>query len=403
MVLPVILSMLGSAAAGAGMLGTMSPLLAGAIGSGLGTLAQGGSVGDALKSGVTGYGIGWGMGKAGQALGMSGNPGAGMAFDPATGATIQPGMGDPALYAMGTPANPMAGAGDPDIWSVNPPVPAGAVPSDGMMSKYLTSTATGLNGVPSGGVAEGKFSDRLFAGAIGPNGSRTPAAIGAALGPAMMFPNTPQFDDGKGERAPQSPPTERAYYGAPPDYRPGVDPEHYYFDPYPKPATMYAAQGGQLGFTPTGTDQQMPLSPGGVADIAAQGTAASASDRDMVTMAYAALRGEVPEEMVGPILMQFVSVHGEDALRSLMAQVEAGGAEAAVSQIGGSGMRQVSGAGATDMIPADMGGQHVLLDDGEVVMPTRAVAGAGGGDLSKGAEALAGLAEILVEQQRVAA
>jgi hypothetical protein len=399
MVLPVILSMLGSAAAGAGMLGTMSPLLAGAIGSGLGTLAQGGSAGDALKSGVTGYGIGWGMGKAGQALGM-GDPvtGASLAFDPATGAAVES-MGVPVTGAGGLSfpgGSPVTGGMPP------PPVPAGAVPSDGMMSKYLTSTATGLNGVPSGGVAEGKFSDRLFAGAIGPNGSRTPAAIGAALGPAMMYPNMPEFDDGKGERAPQSPPTERAYYDAPPDYRPGVDPEHYYFDPYPKPATMYAAQGGQLGYSAPGGGQ-VPISPGGVADIAAQGTAASASDRDMVTMAYAALRGEVPEEMVGPILMQFVSVHGEDALRSLMAQVEAGGAEAAVSPIGGSGMRQVSGAGATDMIPADMDGQHVLLDDGEVVMPTRAVAGAGGGDLSKGAEALAGLAEILVEQQRVAA
>lgn len=392
MVLPVILSMLGSAAAGAGMLGTMSPLLAGAIGSGIGTLATGGSAGDALKSGVSSYALGWGAGKVGQALGMGGNPGSGLAFDPATGGAIQPGMGDPALYAMPAPGTPMAGAGDPAIWNPNPPAPsAGAVAGDGMMSKYLTNTATGLNGVPAGGVAEGKFADRLFAGFMGPNGSRTPAAIGAALGPALMFPNAQGAGWGNEdrERAPQSPPTERAYYDAPPGYRPGVDPEHSYFNPYPKPATMYAAQGGQLGYSTPGGGQ-VPISPGGVADIAAQGTAAAgASDRDVVSLAYMALRGEVPEEMVGPILMKFVSVHGEDALKSLIAQVEAGGADAEVVPVGNSGVRQVFGAGATDMIPAAQGDKHVLLDDGEAVIPAADVEAAGG------AEGLVGMLESM--------
>ena len=45
MALPFILSLLGSGAAGAGLLGTMSPLIAGAIGSGLGTAIETGDLG----------------------------------------------------------------------------------------------------------------------------------------------------------------------------------------------------------------------------------------------------------------------------------------------------------------------------------------------------------------------
>jgi len=388
----------------------MSPLLAGSIGTGIGSLLQGDSVGDALKKGITGYGIGWGMGKLGQAMGMGGNPGAGLAVDPATGAVIQPGMGDPALFANGAPANPMAGAGDPAIWSSNPPVGASAAPAgDTLMSKYLTSTATGLQGGAPGAGTQGMWADRLMAGATGPWGSRTPAALGAALGPGLLYPNMPGLEEEEREWVGQSPPAERTYQPAPAGYRPGVDPEHYYYsDRYPAPSTMYANTGGYMVDTPGGS---VPLSPGGVADIAAQGTEMP-SDRDLVTMAYAALRGELPAEMAEPVLMQFVQVHGEDALMALVEQVESGGAPAEVTPMGPSGTRMVEGAGATDMIPASLpaapptqlasaGGQvgseqHVLLDDGEVVIPAEAVRAAGAGDRSAGAAKLAGLAEILM-------
>lgn len=386
MALPMILSLLGSAAAGANMLGTMSPLLAGSLGTGIGSLLQGDSLGDAVKKGVTGYGIGWGLGKVGQHFGMGGvGAGAGGVEGEMAG------MGDPMIWnAAGDPA--VAGAGAPAVAA-----PAASAPSN-LMSKYLTTTHTGLEG----GVApatEGKFADRLFTGAMGPYGSRTPAALGAAFGPAFLYPNMPGYgEDGDDEWVPQAEPTDRGYRPPPAGYRPGYDPEHLYFDPYPAPATRYMNRGGFV-VTPTGMTDSIPLSPGGVADVAAAGTAENASDRDLVTLAYAALRGELSDEAAASVLMQFVSVHGREALQSIVDQIAQGGAPAEVTAIGNSGTRMVRGAEATDMIPAvDSAGGHVLLNDKEVVLPSKAVAGAGDGDAEVGAARLAGLAEILASR-----
>jgi len=388
MALPMILSLLGSAAAGAGMLGTMSPLLAGSLGTGIGSLLQGDSLGDAVKKGVTGYGIGWGLGKVGQHFGMGG---AGAGVGGVEGEMA--GMGDPMIWnAAGDPA--VAGAGAPAVAA--PAAPAASAPSN-LMSKYLTTTHTGLEG-GAAPVTEGKFADRLFTGAMGPYGSRTPAALGAAFGPAFLYPNMPGYgEDGDDEWVPQAKPTDRNYRPAPAGYRSGYDPEHLYFDPYPAPATQYMNRGGFV-VTPTGMADSIPLSPGGVADVAAAGTAENASDRDLVTLAYAALRGELSDEAAASVLMQFVSVHGRAALQSIVDQIAQGGAPAEATTIGNSGARMVRGAGATDMVPADLHGEHVLLDDEEVVMPRDAVVGAGDGDAETGAARLAGLAEILASR-----
>tara|TARA_Y100000114_G_scaffold118778_1_gene113372 strand:- start:404 stop:1390 length:987 start_codon:yes stop_codon:yes gene_type:complete len=86
MVLPLIGGMLGAGLAGAGMmgLGGMSPLLAGALGSGLGSLAQGDDFGEAIATGLGSY-------FGGKFLGpMLGKAGIGM--NPSTAVTMSQGV-----------------------------------------------------------------------------------------------------------------------------------------------------------------------------------------------------------------------------------------------------------------------------------------------------------------------
>lgn len=105
MVLPLLFGMAGSALAGAGALGAMSPLLASALGSGLGAFVETGDPLDALTAGVTGY-----MG--GSMLGGAVNKGVGSL------------MGTTASTAGPTAANAAqaAQAGLPQLAASAPPV-----------------------------------------------------------------------------------------------------------------------------------------------------------------------------------------------------------------------------------------------------------------------------------------
>jgi len=71
--LPLLFGLGGSALAGAGMLGGMGALTAGALGSGLGSLAQGDDIGTAIGTGLMSYMGGKALGGLGGAGGGAGN------------------------------------------------------------------------------------------------------------------------------------------------------------------------------------------------------------------------------------------------------------------------------------------------------------------------------------------
>lgn len=192
MALPLLLGLAGSGLAGAGMLGGMSALTAGALGSGLGSLAQGDDLETAIGTGMLSY-------LGGKALGSFGK-------DAATGAS---GTGN--IVGAGSAADPMRLAG----------TTAGASGA-GMGATAGLEAATqnvALEGAKSGlPGAFGALKTPTVLGALGTTG-----LVEASKPPKMDFktddyPYIPEADAAKRERNP-----------IPPGYRPGFDPEMPYF------------------------------------------------------------------------------------------------------------------------------------------------------------------------------
>jgi hypothetical protein len=161
------------------MLGTMTPLMAGALGSGLGSLAQGDDLGTAIGTGFLSY-----MG--GKALGS--------AFGGADKAV--PSMADKAL-------------------------PAGVAPA-GYMGAGNSATAIGNASLTPTGIP----------GAM--NALKTPAVIGmagtAAL-PSLMKPVGVDMPE-EGEGPPEAETAKYQKFTPGESYRPGYDPEFRYFKPF---------------------------------------------------------------------------------------------------------------------------------------------------------------------------
>jgi len=181
MALPLLLGLGGSALAGAGMLGG-NALLAGALGSGLGSLAQGDDFETAVGTGLMSY-------FGGKALGGMFGSGAG------SGAPIE-GLQTGANAAVdigATAAAPTAG----NFFSS----PAGA-----------TIQATGLEGIKQAATNPYALS------ALGTTG-----LVEASKPPKMDF-KTEEYPD-----IPQADPARRKRNPIPPGYRPGFDPEMPYF------------------------------------------------------------------------------------------------------------------------------------------------------------------------------
>lgn len=255
MALAALAPLLGSiiAPAAASSLGlSITPLLASAIGGGLGTWA---ATGDPLK-GLEGGAMGFGLGSLGSMFGgMSGGPLAGMfgntpgsAVSPATGAMAAPNLVDPS--ALSTPAQSLAGftpgaptlsqmisqgtgAGDPISNAVMNPVGAapaasGVVPGDMMAASgasalspdsILPGDMMAASGTNSASAAKGGF------GQIGSFVKAHPmmsllglAALGSAFNPKMPKPTT--------YKSPGLTPYESRHWVSPPaGYQPGISPE----------------------------------------------------------------------------------------------------------------------------------------------------------------------------------
>jgi hypothetical protein len=361
MVLPIILSLLGSGAAGAGILGGMSPLIAGALGSGIGTAIQTGDLEEGLKagvlSGITGGLAGKFLGGGEAAQGLLGQGGAS-----ATGMTTAAG------------ANPLAGMTGAQML----PGAAAATPAAGGISGMLQNIPSGMGSVGTAPTGV-PISEMIRAGLN--KGALSGAGMGAAYGAAASQPRIPFAAEEEDEYIPRSAPMQRERYTPPEGYRPGYDAEFQYFGP----AKM--ANGGMVSFTPTG-QAPIAMQGGGLADIAAASAPQAAppmNEKAIVEGTIAAVQGKIPEEQAAPILAAFVQAYGEEALRKLVDDVQSGRAPQ-----GGEGPVRGPGDGMSDMIPARMddGSSDVLLSDGEFVIPADVVSGLGNGSTDAGAAEL---------------
>lgn len=343
MALPLLLGLGGSALGGAGLLGGLGALSAGAIGSGLGSYLETGDLGKGIQTGLTSY-------LGGKALGslMGGGSDAINAANQAN------------TVGAGTAADPMRIAG---------------TTSAGMGATTAADAATsGLNLAPASTAGGSILSDptaamqtpgSLTAGFTGPAMPYTAGALGTtALGSSNLL--APKGLEGmampKGGMRPES---EAAVYDPRTpgeDYRPGIDPEFEYFD-----------------------SSLTSLKSGGIASLNYQEGGMVPNDKELISGAVDAIEGKSPSPEVA--LGAFVARYGEEALRDLVDRVQRG--EFQANAMVEEGMVSGIGDGMDDMIPATLeGDQDVVLSDGEFIVPADVVSGLGNGSSDAGSEAL---------------
>ena len=441
MVLPLLLGLLGSGAAGAGMLGTLSPLIAGALGSGLGSAIETGDIGEGIKTGLL--------------SGVLGGIGGSLTGGAAGAAGAAPAAAN--LASTTALSNVAAPSG---IMGMLKNMPSG-------MSAVGKTAGLGLPGMLQQGLKQGIMSG---------------AGMGTALG-GMAMTKPPSFDTEEDPYIPRAKPLTRERYTPAADYRGGTSPEFQYFGPAryaeggmvgaprsmfnPGPDFAYSSmipvdglpqremreieerrrlrertedgrpnpffgglfgkssdtsglldtraapmqrvmnqlpEGYQAGVSPEfkffgparSADGSTVMTPSGLEPIAMQGggivdiagamaPGGQMNEKDIVEGAIAAVEGRIPEEQAAPILAAFVQAYGEEALRSLVDDVRMGR-----SPQGGEGPVRGPGDGMADMVPAEMrdGSSDVLLSDGEFVIPADVVSGLGNGSTDAGAAEL---------------
>ena len=200
MVLPLLLGLLGSGAAGAGMLGTLSPLIAGALGSGLGSAIETGDIGEGIKTGLLSGVLG----------GIGGSLTGGAAGAAGAAAPVAP-----SLTSTTALSNVAAPSG---IMGMLKNMPSG-------MSAVGKTAGLGLPGMLQQGLKQGVMSG---------------AGMGTALG-GMAMTKPPSFDTEEEPYIPRANPLTRERYTPAADYRGGTSPEFQYFGP-----ARYA-DGGMVG------------------------------------------------------------------------------------------------------------------------------------------------------------
>jgi hypothetical protein len=366
MALPLILSLLGSGLAGAGALGGLgilgSPLIAGAIGSGLGTAIQEKDLGAGIRAGLTAGALG-GLGGA-----LVGG-GAGLLTNPATATAGNVGT------QVGQEAAKTGLRGMMSRMPAGFSGPTGDTAFGTFMANRGTDAATAF-----------PFRDVIREGLN--QGVLTGAGIGAAVPGAMMAMQPKPIAMREREDIPQARPFFREQRRPGSSYTPGRDEEFTYFTPSNYGSLRFAG-GGMVRYTPAGMDQPMRMQAGGIADMmpGAEREAAPMNDKDIVAESIRAIRGELPEQEAAIVLGQFLQTYGEEAFRKLVDDVQSGRAGAGGDM---EGTVQGPGDGMDDLVPATMddGSQDVLLSDGEFIVPADVVSGLGNGSTDAGAEEL---------------
>jgi len=372
MALPFILSLLGSGLAGAGALGTgilASPLIAGAIGSGVGSAIQSKDLGEGIRTGL-----------------MSGLLGG-------IGGALLGGAGGEAARA-GVLNAPTEGAAT-GLRGALARMPSG-------LTAPTQSASAALNAAREAGTAPAlAFRDIARQGIN--QGVLTGAGIGTAI-PGFMQAMEPQPMPVPERRdIPQAEPFRRERRRAPEDYRPGFDPEFMYFSPSNYGASRMAG-GGMVAYRPAGMSQPLYMQAGGIADMMPEAEMVDAAapqmnDKDIVKASISAIRGEIPEEQAAIVLGLFLEAFGEEALRRLVSDVQTGKVDGERGDI--EGMIEGPGDGMDDLVTAEMddGSQDVLLSDGEFIVPADVVSGRGNGSTDAGAEELSNMMDRVREER----
>jgi len=310
-----------------------NPMVASAIGGGIGSLLQGGSGQDALRGAA--------LGGLGGYLGGQMGGGGSSAFG-------------------GNPAAPTFGTGNPNIagkmYAGIEGLPAG-------MDASSLGTIAGQQAVTPG------FTDMLT----------RPEAIGAGLG-GMMADSMQMPEYKKPEDDPVMPrgmPIKNTSLFPEMGYDGGKKGEFDY-----RIAKNYA-EGGPL------EEEGMPSMDMAPMDMGLGGmTENGMNDKELISGAIDVIQGEISDpDQQKVILAQFVSQFGQEALQDLVARVQSGDIPAGPQE--GDGKIEGAGDGMADMVPANMeGDQDVLLSDGEFVVPADVVSGIGNGSSDAGSNKL---------------
>lgn len=376
--LPMILGFLGSAFAPAiagatGIAALASPLLAGSIGTGLGTAIETGDIGAGIKSGLGSF-------AGGKLLGglMGSTAGGAMAGQQGTVGTGANAM------TTGTPLSTAGG-----INSLMPP--ATPVP-----------TQPGLFG--SGMLGTGLKSGMDFMGSAQGIGS----AIGGALAAPMPSTGTPPTA-ATGEAQTEMKPIPRPMQMPGKEYNPGVDAEFDYgvSTPYSYEDILAYRDKGVLPYAEGGDVEVEQDEDTGEFKVETEAYA-SGNEKTEIVDAISAIKGQHPEPEVA--LGKFLAKYGESALRDLVDSVQSGEFDDTRERFANGENGEVrgpgDGSGVDDKVPATIDGeQDVLLADGEFVLRKDATDALekkfGGGFLSAVNSAGANAPKVL--QQKAAA
>lgn len=337
--LPMILSFLGSAFAPAiagatGIAALSSPLLAGAIGSGLGAAIEQKDLGAGLRAGLGSF-------LGGKLLGgLMGSTAGGAA------AGAAPGINAPAagVPGMGGVASPPMNANLTNVGSAAAPMNAAVMP-----------------GALQRGMA--------FA--------QTPTGIGALLGGALATPSPtvkiPKGDyDGAAKK--EMVPIPRRSAMPPVGYRPGIDPEFNYgvSTPFSYADALNYRDRGVLPYAEGGETEIEVDSETGDLEVETEAKRPVAgNEKTEIVDAIKAIKGVHPQPEVA--LGKFLAKYGEDALRDLVDSVQSGEFDETLTRFarGEKGIVRGpgDGSGKDDKVPATIDGeQDVLLTEGEFVM-----------------------------------
>ena len=347
--LPMLLGLAGSGLAGAGMLGGMGALTAGALGSGLGSYLETGDLGQGIQTGLMSF-------LGGKALGSMMGSGA-----DAAGAATKAAALSPADTALQT-ANMGYPMGDPGLMAGQTGLPAAAPPAASSGNFLSNLTADPTAGIGSSVPADATMGQKF---GFAKDAAFNPYSLGAAGTAGLMMP-PPDLDiEKKKFNTEEAEAYDKKQFTPGAGFRPGIDKEFDYFGP------AQFADGGLAA---------LRYAEGGDMDMSEQ-----PNDKELISEAVDAIKGKDDNPQV--VLARFVSRYGEEALRDLVERVQTGqfdeNAEATEGQVSG------VGDGMDDMIPATLEGeQDVVLSDGEFIVPADVVSGLGNGSTDAGSKSL---------------
>jgi hypothetical protein len=361
---------------------SMAPWMAAAIGSGLGSMIQGGSTEDVLKSAAMG-GLGAGIGS-----GFSG------------GSTAIGGVNPANLNAFAG----IDGAANAAAASLPyTPIPANYTP----IPAKLPSIGGNAVMPPQAGGMFDINPDFNVMGAL-----TSPAGIAAGLGASMYTPKYKEEEEEEVEY-PRGEPIKNTSIFPEYGYDAGKDGEFDYNigKNYANGGLLKYVEGGEIvdpmqmkqsleALKESGVEEalmQMQQDPKalemglgaieqaakleGQSDESQEG---EMNDKELISGAIDVIQGEIENpEQQKLILGKFVAQFGQEALQDLIQKVQSG--EIPNEPSPAEGKIEGAGDGMQDMVPASLGKeQDVLLSDGEFVVPADVVSGIGNGSTDAG-------------------